>query len=709
MLRIWVLAVVVAALALGAGQAGAGELGETPMFCVNAGELGLAGSPPDLMASVFERGRWRPARIYIEPENVTFVLVPLLTGNNTEVSKAFHRGALPPPVLRNETKICVEAAPGVPRTRPPGHGRLVELERRGAKHHVLIARAADVADPTAFDLAMPRTARGEKPDKTRWHEAGEKPPAQPEADVYTISLAQTLNFWASFRLHRATATVGPGGYVEAVFDLPPEARDAAVVLTAGTTPGRYGYAVYKGPVLIAAGSVTVYQGQIQTALAWLGGGGGTYRVRIYNDNSHRSEIYTEVLTNVENRQYFRNDVIRTPRLIVLLALPRYAINTHLIRNSYLAVPGFIVDAASSITLRIYVKAPPEAVQLGDRLLVYWGGLYLGELRGYRVDAYTMEFNGVVTVPPSLLIYLLPTKGLGGVISVGPLTISSPTVFTIEVTAAVRRPQELAAAGNDVYAKYVRRASETFLFLDRRTYMAKLEIFSVVREQGSERYLELSTMPFSDMLGSFYTKVRFYVRFYDSSLRPVNIVVAAVGHEGVQTVSWWGQVLKNISWWWGEVLKNIPFLSAALGLYDLVKSTYDALRRSIQSFPVVGYVTFLLDSFVQAASADVKISVLNGHILVIELYTGWYNDPLTTRIITSLDTPPAYFAVTGVEYFVDGVWRAVYRVDVPAWPFTTVGVVGHSAPSGGFAFRTLLCGAQETLNSPSVRCDPAYFR
>ncbi len=59
MLRFWILTVVVAALALGVGQGGA------PMFCVNASELGLAGSPPDLMASVFERGRWRPAQIYI--------------------------------------------------------------------------------------------------------------------------------------------------------------------------------------------------------------------------------------------------------------------------------------------------------------------------------------------------------------------------------------------------------------------------------------------------------------------------------------------------------------------------------------------------------------------------------------------------------------------------------------------------------------------
>jgi len=688
MLRFWILTVVV--VALGVGQ------GEAPMFCVNVGELGLAGSPPDLMASVFERGRWRPAQIYIEPENVTFVLVPLLTSDDADVSKAFHRGVLPPPVLRNETKICVEAAPGVPRTQPPGYGRLVELERRGARYHVFIARAADAADPAAFDVAMPRTAKGEKPDKTSWREAGKKPPAQPEANVYTISEVQVLNFWASFRLHKATATLEPGRYVEPSFVLPLETRDAAVMLIAGTTPGRYRYEIYQGSTQVAAGSATVYQDHIQTVLAWLRGGGG-YRVRIYNDNSYRAEIYTEVLANVENQQYFRNDVIRTPRLFISL---RDYVNTYLIYNSYLAVPGFVVDAASSITLQVYVRAPPQSVQLSDRLFVYWGGLHIGELRGYRVDAYTMEFNGIITVPPSCLIYLLPTKGMGGVVSVGPLTTSSGAQFTIEVKAAVRRPQELAAAGSDVYAKYVRRASETFLFLSRRTYMAKLEIFSVVREQGSERYLELSTMPFSGMLGSAYTKVRFYVKFYDSLLRPVISSAAGIDYRGVQTVSWW----------WGEVLKNIPFLSAALGLYDLIKSTYDALRRVVQSFPVVGYVTFLLDSYVQAATAEAKVSILDGGTtLMIELYTGWYNDPLTTRITTSLATPPAYFAVTGVEYSVDGTaWVTVYRADGPAFPFTTFGLVGHRAPSGGFVYRTLLCGVQELPSSPSERCDPAYF-
>ncbi|MEM1572324.1 MAG: hypothetical protein QXN64_09375, partial [Pyrobaculum sp.] len=66
-------------------------LGQGPpreLFCASAGELGLAGEGPGLMFAVFERGAWRPAQAYIEPENVTFLLVPLLTRNDTDISKA---------------------------------------------------------------------------------------------------------------------------------------------------------------------------------------------------------------------------------------------------------------------------------------------------------------------------------------------------------------------------------------------------------------------------------------------------------------------------------------------------------------------------------------------------------------------------------------------------------------------------------------------
>ncbi|MEM0464851.1 MAG: hypothetical protein QXE89_12375, partial [Pyrobaculum sp.] len=113
------------------------------LFCATASELGLAGESSALMFSVFEKGSWRPAAAYIEPENVTFILVPLLTRSDTDLTKAAVPGRLTPPLLKNETVVCFEAAPGRPAAPPPAPGVLIAVERKGEKYHVFVARASD--------------------------------------------------------------------------------------------------------------------------------------------------------------------------------------------------------------------------------------------------------------------------------------------------------------------------------------------------------------------------------------------------------------------------------------------------------------------------------------------------------------------------------------------------------------------------------------
>lgn len=55
-------------------------------------------------------------------------------------------------------------------------------------------------------------------------------------------------------------------------------------------------------------------------------------------------------------------------------------NTRLLKNSYVAVPGFIVDAASQITVDVYLRVLKS--RASSTLNLYWGSLYLGSVTGY---------------------------------------------------------------------------------------------------------------------------------------------------------------------------------------------------------------------------------------------------------------------------------------------------------------------------------------
>lgn len=669
-----------------------GPLGE--VFCASAGELGLAGESPALMVTVFERGSWRPAAAYVEPENVTFLLVPALTRNDTDLSRAVARAALPPPVLRNKTTVCFEAAPGTPSAEPPAPGVLIAVEKGKSKYHVFVARAADVENPAYFNLAWPGRGEGKRPDRVERVDRRKPPRAEkpPEAKIEQMS---PLAYWAAFKLYRITTrSLPPGGCVETYFDVPEGTGDAAVVLTGGTTPGVYSYVItYVGTGSTKTGSVTVYQGSPQTVVAWLGPGRATYKVRICNQNSQVAAVHASALVRVANSQYFRNDVIRTTRTFIPFYICNptgcVPLNEWLKTGSnYLAVPGFYVDAASDIVIDIYLRVPKRATS--GTLYVYWGGLYIGSIVGQadpRNSNYVI-FSASLRVPQGLYPYLLPTYGLGGVISLGPLNDVGGSELSINV--GVRRPTELAPAGDALYGYPTKIFKESLLVVNTRAFIADLEAVS-----GFGIAMVISTKPFESVGQSSYTTIRMTVKALDSGLNPVPV---AAGTAGVVVTS-------GSSW----ILETLPWLSLVLSIYDLAKSTIDALKGAVQTFPVIGYVTLLLDKAVQSAAASVRVTT-SGNAITVELYTGWHNEPLAANVTAAFPYPPAYVFVSRVEYSTPYVPNTVvYSVDGPALPFTAIGSLPQAGQTTYFPYRTLSCGAQEYTIPNSFKCINEYFR
>nr|WP_287069503.1 hypothetical protein [Pyrobaculum sp.] len=690
------------------------------LFCASAGELGLAGEPSTLMFSVFERGSWRPAAAYIEPENVTFLLVPLLTRNDTDISKAAVPGRLPPPVLRNETVVCFEAAPGRPAVDPPAPGLLIVAEKRVAKYHVFVARAEDVENPANFTLALPNKAEGKRPDKVEL--ADQRPPRggkkkqQPEAEVQSVN---SLSYWAAFKLYKLTsASLAPGACLSTTFDVPEGTRQAAVVLTGGTTPGTYQYTITNtlSPSNRWSGTVTVPQGSPQTAVQWLPSGRAQYSVTICNKNSGTASVQASALVYATNSQYYRNDVYVTPDLVIPLWTCNYigcapTRNWHLVNNAYLATPGFYVDAAASILLEIYLRAHKSSLT-SDTVNVYWGPLYLGSLTGSPdpSDSNYLEFRGTLSVAQSLYWYMLPTYGIGGVISIGPLKITSTTPSaTLRVHVSVLRPVDLAAADDGLYNYLTNRFKAHALVLTERSFVAEL----TAQRNGASTIVTVVTRPLDLPVDpkSAYTTVRFYVKILDSSLQPVRILESpAEGPLYTQGVS-------------STVLESLPFVSALLSLYDLAKSTIDALKRNVASFPVIGFITIALDAFVTTASASYKVWLVDDYTLGVAIYTGWYNDPLTMSKGIAIDygpSPPTYIYVSRIEAYVramgvdyPGLSMGLYYPLLSVNGISTATAVGtiripSSNAAVSFPYRTLTCGAQES----SVRgnmCINDYFR
>jgi len=694
------------------------------MFCATAGELGVAGEPPDLAFAVFEGGVWRPARAYVQPENVTFLFVPLLVGNKTNIQEAALAGQLPPPRLRNDTLICFEAARGIPPVKLPAAGLLVVLEKGSTKYHVFITRI-DAATPANFTILSLGPLGGDKP--TRVTKQGSLPRPVPrqvpkettqrEVEPFLYSSTTSLSYWASFKLYKAFGKdLAPRGYqgrcVSFTFDTPAETSDAAVVLIGGTTPGTYSYYIVKRQgrdMAVWGGSVQAYSGP-NSAFIWLGPGRANYRVEICNENSYTARIYVTALLMVSNQpQYLRIDTIKMPRAYIYIpglfeGLP---INNYLLQNSCFTVPGFYVDAASNIVVDIYLRVPKYVAS--TTLYVYWGPLYLGSISGRQdpLNRNYLIFDARLYIPRSLYWYILPTNGLGGAISICPIDARYPFSASIRVWMYNERPVELAPAGDSFYVEYLnKRLKETTLIFtshsaSRIAYSVNLEFMRYAEGNAFGITATRFDLGYTQLFG----KIRYYIKTYDSSLNEIFVSAGAT------------QVYTTGSGWRVE---SLQYVSLVLSLYDLAKSTIDALKRVASGFPVIGYITLLLDSFASQSQASLSAWTTDaGKTLVIQLNIPLSDQPLSGYVHVSFDRRPYLMEVVKVEVSAPPCW-----IDTPScWvtvyegsrlmPTTTTGNVfiplsAASMPSQ-FPFRTLTCGAQEFRVVSALRCINDYFR
>ncbi|MEM4022915.1 hypothetical protein [Pyrobaculum sp.] len=693
--------------------------GNTPadvgFICATAGELGLAGEPPVLAFSVFEKGVWKPAEAFVEPEDVAFLLVPLLTGDKPE--KGVVQGQLPPPVLKNETTICFKPGRGAPRAKPPAEGKLAVVKKRGEVYHVFITRP-EAAPHANFSISQMGKPQGERPDEVKTEGAlpKSKPRGGGEAEA---QLTTGMTYWASFKLYSSfNKVLGLGQCAVFEFDVPAETADAALVLLGGTTPGTYSYYVEKwqngAKTATYSGQTTVYSGSPQTVAVWMGGGRATYKGRICNPYLSSAAVYTAALVRVVNQQqYLRQDTTKMPKTHIHLSTSfdsKPPANPQLLRNSYVAVPGFLVDAASQITVDVYLRVLKS--KAASTLYVYWEPLYLGSITGYTdpTDSNYLVFQTRITIPSSLYMYLLPTNGLGGVISIGPVDASPGFDAEVRIWTYVQRPVELAPAGDYLYRDYyTKRFRETTLvFHDvvgsappQVALMADLEYIAM---SDGNYMIILNTKPLviGDWTGKTnFVKLRYYIKGFDSNSIPVGFSVAV------------GPVYKLGS---NILLEILQYISAALSYYDLAKSTLDALKGARVQFPIVGYITLLLSSYVSSISTNVIGYYDAGRgAAVLEFYTGGYNEPLTTYwglfpSIRSVDT----VVVTGVDLgLCDSIscyWFNIFSADGPSMPITTLGQGSVSGYVNAFPYRTLMCGIQEIPHIRDVdKCLRQYFR
>jgi hypothetical protein len=146
------------------------------------------------------------------------------------------------------------------------------------------------------------------------------------------------------------------------------------------------------------------------------------------------------------------------------------------------------------------------------------------------------------------------------------------------------------------------------------------------------------------------------------------------------------------------------------IYDLVQYTIDALKKATQAFSIVGYTTLSLDTFVRITSASIKASNA-GDTVTIELYTGWYNSPLVANATVVVSQDPTYVFVSSAEYIVyDYSWsERIYSVDAPALPYISIGAKPQGGSNSYFPYRTLTCGAQESIVLNPLRCIEGMYR
>lgn len=714
MLRTWAFALVIAVLAMASGQPGAGE--KPAMFCLTAGELGLTGSPPDLMASVFERGRWRPAQIYVEPEEVLFVPAPLLNGTTADaVAKVAEKGFLPPPRLRNNTKICVEAAPGAPGRKPPGGGVLYMLrDERGGVYHIFIASPRDVEDYINFSMAVAAVASA---PKARVVEARRYEHGRPEVSPlfsYPLNQPVSMNYLAAFKSRYMNYTyLGPRSCTSAVIDLPAETYQ--LILTFNT-PGVYSYTIYRNGVYVTSGGVAVGSSEVLVPIAGTSGR-ATYRIVICNQDVVSATLDVTFLVDVRGQANIpRVDVVSTPRTGIRIEQgnPQIASTT----PAYIYLPGYALEAVETrygayvlVEARLHKRAAPSGV-----LYVYWGGLYVGSLTGtLQPDGY-YYFRGTLPLSEGLVARLLPTFGRGGSIMLGPVDLGSLTSGQVAVDVLIHRPLDLAPAGDALY------------------YWWAIPRFKYVFNMHAIEYVQA-------LVGGFYRGASYRVELtLQTAQRPV-LVVTSVGRYNwehvvdldrdfeykffISMVDGNGNALSYVTspactdfykkGPSGILAELIRYISTALSWSDLVKQTIDWLKRVATGVPVVGYVTLLLEDQVERIGGGCGAEA-SGNVAILSVRPG-HNVPSSAVFMLSAPSNVVFYVSRAEVWDHSGISPFLrQRADLGSTPIVGIPYGPPGQPRGTeayfsdsnviFPYRTLTCGFQH--GAPIGISDPSIF-
>ncbi len=728
MLRTWISMLILAAVVLAAGNADSNRPGGA-MFCVNASDLGLASSPPDLVASVFEKGRWRPAEIYVEPEEVIFVAAPFLNNTKIEaVQKIAERGVLPPASLKNHTKICLEAARGTPQKKPPGGGTLYKLQdEKGAIHHVFISRPQEVEDHINFTMAIPAKATAPRARVVEFKRYSYMRPETYPMFYHPLNKPVSMNYLAVFKSRYFNYTrLSPYGCTSAVIDLPAETYQ---LILAFNTPGAYSYTIYRNGILIDRGGVAVgVEGRLVPVSS--SSGRATYRVQICNQDRISTVLDISFLVDVRGQMnYPRVDVVSTPRTGISLR-SNQPLSTTSRSLYYVYLPGYAIDAVETnfgAYVLVEARLPQKAVILGT-LYIYWGGVYIGSLTGsLQPDGY-YYFRGSLRLTPSHLQQLLPTLGRGGSIMLGPIDLSNAynSAGYVAVDVLVHRPIDLAPANDSLYYYWL---TPRFRYVFNYHAIEYVHLLTDGFYRGMSYRVEVATGSYQgnkrvaisvgryDWGGKVLTsryddRFKFYIKAANGDGSPANILVFNSNCNYHQPSS--GGVLAEL----------IMYISTALSLSDLIKSTIDALKGTVSGLPIVGYIVILLETAVaQVSGVRCLLEQVNTNTVSVMIRPYGAVPGAAGFSYETIDNAVLY--ISKVE-----VWRysitpaMMLSVDLGSQPIVATQYGPPAQPRGTitwpmtgisyFPYRTLACDFQHPAGIPSdiptaTLCRGADFR
>lgn len=673
------------------------------LLCASAGELGLAGAEPLLAFYAHDGSGWRPVEAYVEPLEVTFV--PAISNASAGVlERLSSRGQIQPARLLPETRLCFRAWPGVPGRMPDGPGILAVLEREGRRYHVF---AADLragyfgSPPPLWPMRVEAPTARVLEARRIFGAAGTRGAREAVHGVEPLQAGSTLSmsYLAAFPLARLATLLVPGMCASTEFEVPRETSAVTLYFAPGTTRGTYNFTVWRNGTRYASGTVRLYWDvSLPSRIAALAGGRWRYRVRICDvDPIAAGRTAVSAVVEVRGqRAIWRSDRIMTREVYISSRAPY---NATFGSKLYFYLPGFDVDAAyfdpsayaSGVTVHVYAAFPADAVEkdsTGPYLDVYWGPLYLGRIYGSSSGSSAV-FSGSVDVSSSLLYIYAITRGLGGVISVGPLKYRWP-LSTLRIDMSIFRPVDLADADSWMYQDYYTRrfraeASYHSWFADvLKAFKATVDIYRSANGFYGVLYVAPYQVP-GWLVDNSYYGITFKFRALDELGNPAQFAVASGSAELYTPASA------------GVYARYLEVTSQTLKWVEFLKGMADALRRAASGFPIIGYATILLDNIVNTLAEKATVwTEDNGYVLAMRIYTGATGTaPIASQKIG--------FAMGGAgTIYLDSVLIDFGPTTYRVWP-PAVNVPQYPGPEGSlylrpasasFLNRTLTCGYQE---------------